>query len=205
MPRVQRKSVGRRFRRSVLFVFKHDAVAGLAAAETFEGVVHMGKRVRFGDRRDLVAGDRPLATGRDGALRVLHPPGTARDSRGNDASLVLLLDYGATSLLLTGDLEARAEASLLRRTGDPSATIVKVPHHGSRTSSTQALLAAARPGVAVAMLGADNRFGFPAPEVRARYRSVGAAWRQTDRDGAVAIVSDGQLERVTTCRASAER
>jgi beta-lactamase superfamily II metal-dependent hydrolase len=50
------------------------------------------------------------------------------------------------------------------------------------------------------MLGARNRFGFPDPDVRARYRSLGAAWLQTDRDGAVAITSDGQLERVTTCR-----
>jgi competence protein ComEC len=152
------------------------------------------------DRLDLAAGDRPLVAGADGAVRVLHPPRSSAGSRGNDASLVLLVEYGASRLLLTGDLEASAESALLRRGDQPSATIVKVPHHGSRTSSTRALLAAARPGVAVAMLGANNRFGFPDRDVRARYQSLGAAWRQTDRDGAVAITSDGQLERVATCR-----
>jgi competence protein ComEC len=155
-------------------------------------------------RRDLAAADVALAAGPDGAIGVLHPPRAARDGGANDTSLVLLLRYGATRVLLTGDIEAPAEASLLRRGEDVTATIVKVPHHGSRTSSTRPLLAASRPGVAVAMLGANNRFGFPATEVRDRYLGLGAAWRESDRDGAIAVVSDGQLERVTTCRASAE-
>jgi beta-lactamase superfamily II metal-dependent hydrolase len=103
-------------------------------------------------------------------------------------------------VLLTGDIEARAEDALWRRSADLDATVVKVPHHGSRTSSTRRFVAASRPGIAVAMLGANNRFAFPAPEVRARYAGMGAAWRQTDRDGEVVVTSDGQLETVASCR-----
>jgi competence protein ComEC len=151
-------------------------------------------------RRDLVDGDQPLPAGADGQIQVLHPPRGGPDRRGNDASLVLRLDYGAIRVLLTGDAEAAAERSLLRRGDDPGAGVVKVGHHGSRTSSTQELLLATRPSLAVAMLGERNRFGFPAPEVRARYEALGAAWLETDGDGAVAVASDGQLARVTSCR-----
>src|SRR5262249_20878620 len=147
--------------------------------------------------------DVPLPAGADGQIQVLHPPRAAASRRGNDASLVLRLGYGATRLLLTGDAEAAAEGAMLRRGDDPGAVLVKVGHHGSRTSSTRPFLLAARPSLAVAMLGERNRFGFPAPEVRARYEALGTAWLETDRDGAVEVASDGQLVQVTTCRAAA--
>jgi len=150
-------------------------------------------------RRRAVSGTtRVLDDGTE--LRVVHPMSTSDARSRNDGSLVLRVAYGATRLLLTGDVEASGEAELLRRGELVGATVVKVPHHGSRTSSSRAFVATARPALSVALLGAENRFGFPALEVRRRHASMGAAWLQSDRDGEVVVVSDGQLERVATCR-----
>ncbi len=135
--------------------------------------------------------------------RALHPPsGDAQSLSKNDASLVVAARFGATRVLFAGDVEARAERSLWRRGADVSATIAKVPHHGSRTSSTPRWVRSVRPAVAVASLGAFNRFGFPAPSVVARHREAGARWLTTGARGEITVVSDGQLEEVRTCRAS---
>lgn len=152
-------------------------------------------------KRTLAAGDAPGPWRATPLVRVLHPPGEAEGLSQNDASLVLEVRYGASRVLFTGDVEAAGEALLRRSAPGLTATVIKVPHHGSRTSSARSLLARLRPSLAVAMLGAHNRFWFPAPEVRQRYRWLGAAWRQTDAAGEVVVASDGQLERVTTCRA----
>jgi competence protein ComEC len=150
-------------------------------------------------RRTVLRGVvRALAGG--GELRVLHPDASARSRSRNDTSLVVQVAYGASRVLLTGDIEAAAEGALVRHRAEIAATVVKVPHHGSRTSSTRGFVAAARPGLAVALLGARNRFGFPAAEVRRRYQGMGSAWLQSDRAGEVAMTSDGQLEVVETCR-----
>lgn len=124
-------------------------------------------------------------------VTVLHPAAGGSGSD-NDRSLTLQLRYGAQALLLPGDLEARGETALVARWGARLAsTVLKVPHHGSRTSSTPVLLDAVRPRVAIASAGADNRFGFPAPAVEAAYAARGIPLWRTDRDGAVTIVFTG--------------
>jgi competence protein ComEC len=132
----------------------------------------------------------------DGVIvRVLHPPPDAA-ADDNDRSLVLQLRYGGRAVLLTGDLEAAGEAALVRRWGASLASdVLKVPHHGSRTSSSPALLAAVAPRVAVVSAGADNRFGFPHPAIEAAYARAGTQLWRTDRDGAVTITlrADGAL------------
>jgi competence protein ComEC len=128
-------------------------------------------------------------------VRVLHPP-PARLAGENDDSLVLQLRYGGRAILLTGDLEAAGEADLVRRWGASLASdVLKVPHHGSRTSSSPALLAAVAPRIAVVSSGADNRFGFPHPLVERAYARAGAQLWRTDRDGAIAITisADGEM------------
>ena len=93
-------------------------------------------------------------------------------------------DHG--SVLLTGDIEARSEAQLLRDAPDALAVdVLLVPHHGSRTSSTPPFIAAAAPAVAVFTPGYRNRFGHPRPDVVARYEATGAQLRRTDLDGAL--------------------
>jgi competence protein ComEC len=86
----------------------------------------------------------------------------------NDNSLVLRVEYAGRSLLFTGDIEAHAESQLLARGADLRAEVLKVPHHGSRTSSSEALLRAVQPSVAIVSAGAVNQFGHPHPEVMAR-------------------------------------
>ena len=98
---------------------------------------------------------------------------------------MLRVSVGARSVLLTGDLEAEGE--ILLAAERPRADVLKVPHHGSRTSSTDELLVAVRPRLAVASLGADNRFGFPHAEVIDRYARGGVPLLRTDQHGAVIV------------------
>jgi competence protein ComEC len=118
--------------------------------------------------------------------------------RSNDASLVLRLAWGATAILLAGDIERSAELDLLHRhRGRLAAAVLKVPHHGSRTSSSAAFLDAVKPRVAVVSVGRGNRYGFPHPEVSQRYATRGVCLRRTDDDGAVSIEGTANGYRVT--------
>ena len=92
--------------------------------------------------------------------------------------------------MFAGDLEADGEGELVgRRAAGQSvaAAVLKVPHHGSRTSSSEELVDAVHPSLAVISLGWRNRFHFPAPEVLARYAARGATVLRTDLDGAVTV------------------
>jgi competence protein ComEC len=99
----------------------------------------------------------------------------------------------APGLLLTGDVEARAEQALLRVPALLPSAVLKVPHHGSRTSSSRAFLDAVDPRVAVISVGADNPYRLPSPEVEAAYRRRGTCLLRTDRCGAITVelVADG--------------
>ncbi|MGE5129623.1 MAG: DNA internalization-related competence protein ComEC/Rec2 [Sphingomonadaceae bacterium] len=121
---------------------------------------------------------------------LLHPAPvdyrTAR--RGNDLSCVLRVSAAGHSALLTADIERAAEAQLVAREGRTlRAELLLVPHHGSRSSSSPAFLAAVAPRWAVVTAGYRNRFRHPAEEVVERYRAAGAALLRTDLEGAVSI------------------
>ena len=107
---------------------------------------------------------------------------------------MLRVANAAGSALLTGDIEARTEADLVRRSGDAlHADVLVVPHHGSRTSSTPAFIAAVHPDIAVFTPGYRNRFRHPRPEIVERYDAAGVRSYRTDYDGAVTItIGDGQ-------------
>ena len=129
---------------------------------------------------------------------VLHPPEGSSYS-GNDGSCVVRVETLAGSLLLTGDIEARAEASL---TGIAAlaADVVVVPHHGSLTSSTPAFVATVSPRAAIASAAHDNRWNFPRPEVVDRWARVGAPMYVTGDQGAIGIVFDAEGISVTSRR-----
>lgn len=148
--------------------------------------------------RILGAGARPTAWA--GVIAVLHPPAGWALPDLNDSSLTLRLTHGRVRVLLTGDAEAAAESRMLQRPDVLPADVVKVPHHGSRTSSTPGFVATVAPRVAVISVGADNRYGLPSPEVEARYRARGTCVLRTDRCGAVTIVSDGRRLDVSAAR-----
>ena len=122
-----------------------------------------------------------------GAVRVtvLWPPASdnlqARSS--NNDSLVLQIEYGNRKILMLADIESKAELSLLHEARDPlQADVVKVAHHGSRTSSTAGLVTAVHPKVAVVSVGEQSMFGHPHPEVVERWRNVGADVLTTGRE-----------------------
>lgn len=125
-------------------------------------------------------------------LGVLWPADDAPvKTASNDDSLVMRLEDGQETMLLTGDIENRVERALTKD-GDPlSADFLKVPHHGSKTSSTQGFLDAVHPRLAVISVGEDNGFGQPNAEVVDRIQQEGARLYRTDRDGAVTALSDG--------------
>jgi competence protein ComEC len=137
--------------------------------------------------RALRRGDAPLPPA--GSVTVLHPPYAWSAASLNDSSLVLALRAEGVGVLLTGDVERRAEERLVSGgAGLPlESDVVKVPHHGSRTSSAPGWLAVARPRLAVVSVGAGNAYGLPAAEVLARYRTLGACVLRTDRCGTVVV------------------
>jgi competence protein ComEC len=112
----------------------------------------------------------------------------------NDLSCVVRIDSGYGSALLTGDLEARGELALVRRdAASLQSDVLVVPHHGSRTSSTQEFIAAVAPRIAVFTPGYRNRFGHPRPDIVARYTSASVSTYRTDYDGALTFVFAPQM------------
>jgi competence protein ComEC len=134
----------------------------------------------------------------DVEVRVLSPPPAdwERQKVRNDDSIVIELRWRDVSILLTGDIGAATERTL---TLAPSRLrVLKVPHHGSLTSSTDAFVRMAHPNVAVVSVGRANHFGHPVPAVLERYRAVGAEIFRTDQDGAVSVDTDGDSLSVHT-------
>lgn len=132
------------------------------------------------------------ALGGGARARLLHPPiGWDGAGESNDGSVVLRLGFGAVRILLTGDLEEPGEAALLASGEDVAADVLKLGHHGSRTSTGAAFLDRVGPQVAVASAGRDNRYGFPHALVTERLgeRSIPLWW--TGRHGELEVCSDG--------------
>ena len=121
-----------------------------------------------------------------------------KDAAKNDDSLVLRLTDGSQSFLLAGDIERPSERSLLEKDQDLGVNFLKVPHHGSKTSSTEPFLAAVHPQFAAISVGRDNSFGHPSPEVVKRLEAGGVRVYRTDRDGAITATTDGQSLQVTS-------
>ncbi len=152
------------------------------------------------ERRDIpyravVMGDTLAALGGVRGL-FLHPDplflsGPAK-SNSNEVSVVLRLSLGEFSMLLTGDIEAKGEAATVRRPSMLKSTVLKSPHHGSRSSSGSAFLNAVDPEAVAVSAGMYNNFGHPSPEVIERYRRRGAEVFRTDEGGAVLIRSNGR-------------
>jgi competence protein ComEC len=133
-------------------------------------------------------------------IRVLHPPAPdwERQRVRNDDSLVLEIRYGEVSILLTGDVSREVERAIVPMLSQARIRILKVAHHGSRTSTSQELLDAFQPQMAVISCGRGNPFGHPAPEVVRRLAAAGVATYRTDRDGQITVVTDGKATRVRT-------
>jgi competence protein ComEC len=133
-------------------------------------------------------------------VQVLHPPAPDWERRRvrNDDSVVLEIVHGDVALLLLGDVGEDVERRILPFLTPARIRILKVAHHGSRTSTSADLVERWRPDVALVSCGRGNSFGHPAPAVLDRLRAVGADIVRTDEDGQITLDTDGREVRVTT-------
>ena len=122
----------------------------------------------------------------------------AQYSDTNDTSLVLRIDYGSTSFLLTGDMEKTAETDLVNSGANLKADVLQVGHHGSSTSTGYVFLNAVLPEMAVISCGVDNKYGHPHEETLSILRDAGVDLYRTDLQGTITIGSDGQNYTVGT-------
>ena len=152
-------------------------LGALSAADVPRTYAERGMRLKAGDM----------------VLTVLNPDGRRPWSKapvGNDDSVVLRLDYGQTSLLLTGDAGQAAEMDMLQAGVTLPADVLKVGHHGSNGGPSAAWLEVVKPRVAVIQVGAENDYGLPHEDVLARLSD--AEILRTDLHGRIELTSDGR-------------
>lgn len=147
----------------------------LHQTKTHLETIHEGDTIRFGDVE----------------VSVLWPP-AGGDTSTNDDSVVLRIQFGGHSILLTGDIEKAAERSLLASQQELKADVVKVPHHGSRTSSTDPFVLATKPTFAIVSVGRQSMFGHPHKEVVERWQANGATLLTTGNCGTITVATDGK-------------
>jgi competence protein ComEC len=133
-------------------------------------------------------------------VRVLHPaePDWERPRVRNDDSVVLEVTCGSVALLLTGDISSEVEREIAPQLTPAATRVLKVGHHGSRTSTSSALLERWQPQIALISAGRGNTFGHPTPEVIGRLEAIGAEIYRTDRDGQITLESDCKHVSVAT-------
>lgn len=137
----------------------------------------------------------------DAQIQILAPNGVAYNDL-NDYSIVLRVAFGNSVFLLTGDAETKSEGEQLANSLLLNADVLKVGHHGSRTSSTQAYLDAVSPSYAVISCGLDNTYGHPHRESVTRLAEMGVETYRTDENGTVIFTTDGNAITVSTTRVS---
>lgn len=131
-------------------------------------------------------------------VEVLFAPKGESNSTGNEISNVYRVTYGKFSALFTGDLVKENESIILQRGIDVNSTVLKVGHHGSKTSSSKEFIEAINPKYAVFCVGADNTFGHPRQEVLNLIEEVGAKIYRTDKNGAIIFETDGESLKIKT-------
>ncbi len=157
------------------------------------------RQAREGQSIDLGLGAR---------LTILYPPDPAPELDGNPVharSVMARLTYGRTAVLLAGDIEGPVERFLVDRGIVLASQVLKVGHHGSKTSTTPMFLAQVKPQIAVISVGAGNSFGHPHPATLDALAAARVSVYRTDRHGAVRVTSDGTTVRVETARRVADR
>jgi competence protein ComEC len=142
-------------------------------------------------------------------FEILHPDSASYSEekiRKNNRGCVLRISIGNQHILLTADIEKESEQQLLKEHTDKlPGTLLVVPHHGSKTSSTDEFIAAMRPGYAVFTVGYRNRFGHPKQEVVQRYADGGSTLLRSDEDGAILIEMNTQGLQVERYRKTHRR
>ncbi len=145
--------------------------------------------------RVVSATDPPVVIS-DAEVRILHPAQgfLSRERKAyaaeNSRSLVVRIAMEGKVFLFTGDIGEDAEEEMLRSSADLRCDLIKVPHHGSKSSSSEPFLFRARPEIGIVTVGGKNRYGHPSPEVVERYHTAGTRLFRTDQDGALTVTVD---------------
>lgn len=133
---------------------------------------------------------------------ISPPPGGIGEGDLNENSMVLKITHGSVGFLLMSDAESEAEKIMLDSGYDLKSQVLKVGHHGSKSSSGKAFLNAVDPQVSVIEVGTDNSYNHPAQATLDRLEAVGSEVYRTDRDGNVVVTSDGQGIMVSAQRSA---
>jgi competence protein ComEC len=138
-------------------------------------------------------------------LSFLNPPVMKQSQRIslnpsllNNQSLVMKIQFKQIAILLTGDIEQEAEYRMMRKGLPVKADLLKIPHHGSASSSTQAFLERVKPSVAILSVSERNLGRLPHPEVSRRYERLGTRIFRTDKHGAITVVTNGEKIEIET-------
>lgn len=145
----------------------------------------------------LAKAGKVLPLGSKARLEILGPPDpllSGTESDANNNSVVIRLDYGKVSMLLTGDIELEGQGELIASHRDLESQVLKVSHHGSSDGTTLELIRLVRPEYVVISVGADNEYGHPHRKTlrMLSQERTGAQLFRTDRDGTVTIRTDGR-------------
>ncbi len=148
--------------------------------------------------QNAVAGD-VLRLGMGFEMAFFAPtPGLLESEDLNNSSIVVKLTYNKRSVLFTGDAEEESERVMMARNAELSADILKIGHHGSRSSSSSAFLEAVDAFAGIVSAGKDNTYGHPHPDVLERMAHQGISAYRTDRQGDIEVISDGEFITITT-------
>lgn len=173
----------------------------LTEAETGEGREELLALAKSCGARTAELGRGTVLADDSMRMTCLHPEKGEVDPDKNRASMVLQMEYGNLTLLLTGDLDEKGEKEILEfwsgRENASGFVVLKAGHHGSKTSSSEAWLEAVRPDVTLISAGEGNRYGHPNPETLERLYAVGSRVLQTRDCGAITLFSDGKTLRLT--------
>lgn len=130
--------------------------------------------------------------------------GVNASSDTNNSSIILMIEYGETRFLFTGDAERDAEQAVLNRGTDLSATVLKVGHHGSDTSTSYVWLNAILPEYAVISVGDGNSYNHPTDAVLSRLRDADVKTYRTDLNGDIFVKSDGKTVTFSSDKSATE-
>lgn len=138
----------------------------------------------------------------DGKIKFTYLSPSDSEYEGNNDSLVLLVEYERFKLLFTGDLEANGENELIELYGDllENTTLLKVGHHGSKTSSGETFLKELNPELSIFSTGEGNRYGHPAEEIKERFQSLGLPTLNTAEQGTIKIVFTDESYIISTMK-----
>lgn len=155
--------------------------------ESFQKAIEKSGAKHFIAKRGM-----KINLGNDVFLRVLFPDHDVSEAKTNDGSLVARLEYGGNSVLFTGDMPSTIEKYLLSLGGNLKSDILKVGHHGSRTSTSETFLGFVQPKFSVISSGFNNSYGHPHKETLDRLLQFGSQIFNTASLGIITFISDGE-------------